>query len=57
MKNFVIVEFPAAEGKLEELEATLKAAAVDTRAFKGCISKVIRTSMSRWVYTENYHAQ
>ena len=38
MKNFVIVQFPAAAGKLAELEATLKAAVGDTRAFKGCIS-------------------
>ena len=38
MKTLVIAEFPAKEGKFEELEATLRAALVDTRAFDGCIS-------------------
>jgi quinol monooxygenase YgiN len=38
MQNLVIVEFPAAPGKLDELLATMKAALVDTRAFDGCLS-------------------
>jgi len=58
MKNFVIVEFPAAAGKLEELEATLKAAAVDTRAFKGCISiaAFIEQGTSTVTMIENWEA-
>lgn len=38
MKTLAIAEFPAAQGKYEELEATLRAALPDTRAFDGCIS-------------------
>ena len=38
MKTLVIAEFPAKKGKFEELEATLREALVDTRAFDGCIS-------------------
>ncbi|TNE32231.1 MAG: antibiotic biosynthesis monooxygenase [Alphaproteobacteria bacterium] len=38
MKTLVIAEFPAAKGKFEELEATLRSALPDTRAFDGCIS-------------------
>lgn len=38
MKTLVIAEFPAKNGKLGELEAALRAALPDTRAFDGCIS-------------------
>lgn len=38
MKTLTIAEFPAKNGKLEELEETLRAALPDTRAFDGCIS-------------------
>ena len=38
MKTMVIAEFPAMGGKLEELEALLRSALPDTRAFAGCIS-------------------
>lgn len=38
MKTLIIAEFPAMKGKLEELEALLRAALPDTRAFDGCIS-------------------
>lgn len=38
MKTLVIAEFPAKSGKLGELEATLRVALPDTRAFDGCIS-------------------
>jgi len=38
MKNLIIVEFPAAEGKFDELEAVLKAALLETGAFEGCRS-------------------
>jgi len=37
MKKIVIAEFPAQADKVQELEATLKEALVDTRAFDGCI--------------------
>ena len=40
MDTLVIAEFPAMSGKLEELEALLRAALPDTRAFDGCISIV-----------------
>ncbi len=36
MRDRVIAEFPAAAGKREELEAALRAALPDTRAFEGC---------------------
>lgn len=36
MRDRVIAEFPAKSGKRDELEATLRAALPDTRAFKGC---------------------
>ena len=32
----VVAEFPAAQGKLEDLIASLKVALTDTRAFEGC---------------------
>lgn len=38
MKTLAIAEFPAKRGKLEELEASLRAALPDTRSFDGCIS-------------------
>lgn len=38
MKTLAIAEFPARAGKFEELEAILRAALPDTRAFDGCIS-------------------
>lgn len=37
MKKIVIAEFPAPRDKVEMLEATLKEALVQTRAFDGCI--------------------
>lgn len=37
MKKIVIAEFPARGDKVQELEATLREALVDTRAFDGCI--------------------
>lgn len=36
MRDRIIAEFPAAEGKRAELEAALRAALPDTRAFDGC---------------------
>lgn len=38
MKTLAIAEFPARKGKFEELEAALREALPDTRAFEGCIS-------------------
>ena len=38
MKNLVIAEFPAQEGKLEDLKNLMRQALGDTRAFDGCIS-------------------
>ncbi|WP_405229868.1 MULTISPECIES: putative quinol monooxygenase [Lentisalinibacter] len=37
MPKIVIAEFPAQRDKVPEVEATLKEALVDTRAFDGCI--------------------
>ncbi len=37
MSHFVVAEFHAAPGKLDELLATLKAVLPDTRAFDGCL--------------------
>ena len=45
MKTLAIAEFPAKQGKFDELEATLRAALIDTRAFDGCIS--IKTYLHR----------
>ena len=38
MKNLIIVKFPAAKGKFDELEAALKVILPETRAFEGCRS-------------------
>ena len=38
MSDFIVAEFHAAPGKLDELVAMLKVALVDTRAFDGCES-------------------
>ncbi|HQV03522.1 MULTISPECIES: antibiotic biosynthesis monooxygenase family protein [unclassified Novosphingobium] len=38
MKTLVIADFPAKQGKFSELEAALRAALPDTRAFDGCHS-------------------
>lgn len=38
MPQCVILEFRAAEGRLEDLLAALKAALPDTRAYEGCLS-------------------
>ena len=37
MSHFVIAEFHAAPGKLDELTATLKAVLPETRAYDGCL--------------------
>ncbi|WP_405232947.1 hypothetical protein [Lentisalinibacter salinarum] len=37
MPKILIAEFPANRDKVPEVEATLKEALVDTRAFDGCI--------------------
>jgi len=38
MKTLAIAEFPAKEGKFQELEQVLRSALPDTRAFDGCHS-------------------
>lgn len=63
MKTLAIAEFPAKKGKFNELEATLRAALPDTRAFAGCHSietylhpeTETFTLIEDWETPEHYH--
>ncbi len=58
MKNLVIAEFPALEDKVDEMEATFKAALVETRAFDGCISieVYLETATSTFTIIEDWES-